>query len=523
MANDNVYSDQPRYGRDVTSLMRRINALEAAVDEDVLSWTYETSFAPSDYPASWPPAEPSGATTAWLLSDGPDPVYRVSIDTDSSGNIYVYDGRSVGCQLGVFPFPGGGGGVLGTASARYGRLRVYSPVWGLLSTQVATYTHVDTSYNTATETISGEEGLLFKNCLRVRSDDEVVLGGAAYRYRGGTQFRMFWVSSGDYFTAAGHVLTGAFDTVFSLFDGGDILVRYIDGAFPSAVTYWRRIDGGDGSVVATYAALLSGTAAARSQRDPDNDVFYFISADPDYVWARYSAAMALDTDQIAFSIGANTTPKTAAFDALGDWLVGFDGSRARLYAADDGDYQSFGDFASDAGYSTTVGLDAAMHGDSVFLCAARIGTPGDLVHAYSLGLRTYDQTDFKRYDAAGVGTSLGTPDAGGSVPGLEDLVTYNAAVHAFHLRDLRSAVEAVAPYYENDATSTPWNFDDGDTANNLYRIAMGDRSDYGATGGARFIWTREVEDMHDSPTYDIDVGEVAECVRVLENDSTVIA
>lgn len=124
------------------------------------------------------------------------------------------------------------------------------------------------------------------------------------------------------------------------------------------------------------------------------------------------------------------------------------------------------------------------------------------------------ETEFYRYDFTGNGVSLGTPDGGVSIPALDGIDL--AAVHAFHIRDLRIAVENVAPYYENGTTLAAWNFDDGDDDDNLYYNAMGDRTDYGATGGARYIWTREVADMHDTPTYDIDVGEIDECVTLLE-------
>jgi len=61
----------------------------------------------------------------------------------------------------------------------------------------------------------------------------------------------------------------------------------------------------------------------------------------------------------------------------------------------------------------------------------------------------------------------------------------------------------------------PFNWTSG-SADNLYRIAMGDRTAYGATGGIRYTWTRTLAQMLGAAPYDIDIGEVHECVRVLK-------
>ena len=45
---------------------------------------------------------------------------------------------------------------------------------------------------------------------------------------------------------------------------------------------------------------------------------------------------------------------------------------------------------------------------------------------------------------------------------------------------------------------------------------MGDGSAYGTTPGQR-IWRRSVGDMADTPPYDIDLGEVYECLRPLKD------
>jgi len=45
---------------------------------------------------------------------------------------------------------------------------------------------------------------------------------------------------------------------------------------------------------------------------------------------------------------------------------------------------------------------------------------------------------------------------------------------------------------------------------------MGDRTKYGARGGAKYDWTRTPQDMGGTPTYDIDIGEIRECITTLQ-------
>jgi len=121
-----------------------------------------------------------------------------------------------------------------------------------------------------------------------------------------------------------------------------------------------------------------------------------------------------------------------------------------------------------------------------------------------------DQTEWLAYKRDGTTESLGTPDAGVSVPALDalDLGQKNAQVEPQHLVDMRGAIETLAPYYGYDWTPS--------STGNLYYNAMGDRTAYGASGGARYDWTRTREEMLYTPTYDIDIGEIHECVQVLK-------
>lgn len=133
----------------------------------------------------------------------------------------------------------------------------------------------------------------------------------------------------------------------------------------------------------------------------------------------------------------------------------------------------------------------------------------------------YDlQSTFYAYGASNK-VSLGTPDGGVSVPALNGLTSNNAIVAANHITDMRTAIQAIvaAGHYKNPATHVAYNWTNG-SPNNLYYVAMGDRTKYGATGGAGYTWTRTLAQMANTYTYDIDIGEIYECVETLKNAET---
>jgi len=113
--------------------------------------------------------------------------------------------------------------------------------------------------------------------------------------------------------------------------------------------------------------------------------------------------------------------------------------------------------------------------------------------------------------------SLGTPDGGIHVPADNALCSAGAALVPNHILDMRAAVERIVSYHywKNAATHQPYNWT-ASSPDNLYFIAMGNRTRYGATGGARYTWTRTLAQMPGTAPYDMDIGEVYECVRVLK-------
>jgi hypothetical protein len=83
-----------------------------------------------------------------------------------------------------------------------------------------------------------------------------------------------------------------------------------------------------------------------------------------------------------------------------------------------------------------------------------------------------------------------------------------------HITDMRTAIEELAEFYINADTGAPFNWTDEDE-DNLYFKAMGDRTKYGATGGAKYDWTR-IPLSGAGALRDIDIGEVFECIELLE-------
>jgi hypothetical protein len=138
-----------------------------------------------------------------------------------------------------------------------------------------------------------------------------------------------------------------------------------------------------------------------------------------------------------------------------------------------------------------------------------------------------EQTTWYGYQDA-TKESLGAPNGGVSVPADNALCTAFSGQGAdlvwAHIYDMRHAIEIMLfannsdRHFKNPATGNPynWQYDDPD---NLWYVAMGDRTKYGATGGALYTWTR-VYDWGGAPTdatvYDIDIGEIYECVATLE-------
>jgi sugar lactone lactonase YvrE len=187
-----------------------------------------------------------------------------------------------------------------------------------------------------------------------------------------------------------------------------------------------------------------------------------------------------------------------------------DFTRGKLMA-----FSSSGDFLYEA--ANTAGLhgyqDVHLSStDKLYICDNNPSDDDRFVYVYEL-----DQNGFFAYLKDDTKVSLGTPDGGVAIPSLGglDQTENNASIAPNHILDMRAAIEGIAPQFKNGATGNAFNWTDA-SADNLYFVAMGDRTAYGATGGAAYDWTRDETAMIDTYTYDIDIGEIEETTALLE-------
>lgn len=101
------------------------------------------------------------------------------------------------------------------------------------------------------------------------------------------------------------------------------------------------------------------------------------------------------------------------------------------------------------------------------------------------------QTEWESFKRDNTAESLGTPDAGVSVPDLEALTDTetDAIVASEFIIRMRAALRVIAPFFLAPS-GLRWHLAGTDDDENLYLAAMGDRTAYGATGGERLTWTR---------------------------------
>lgn len=91
-------------------------------------------------------------------------------------------------------------------------------------------------------------------------------------------------------------------------------------------------------------------------------------------------------------------------------------------------------------------------------------------------------------------TSMGTPDSGVAVPDLERLAQSGVIKSPLHITQMREALVRLAPFFIAPS-GNPLHLNGTNDPENLYALAMGTRTNYGATGGTRYSWTRALQDM----------------------------
>lgn len=116
---------------------------------------------------------------------------------------------------------------------------------------------------------------------------------------------------------------------------------------------------------------------------------------------------------------------------------------------------------------------------------------------------------------------LYTRESIGTAPDDDALSNANAYAHPQNLTQMRDAVETlvVSKVFLNPATGNPYHINvlgGGDVEDHLiYAALTNSLNDYNTE--PRTYWLRSVGEMENTPMYDIDIGEIYECVRTLED------
>lgn len=202
--------------------------------------------------------------------------------------------------------------------------------------------------------------------------------------------------------------------------------------------------------------------------------------------------------------GELDNPNAIWIDGLGRLFVSDqDNDRVQVFDSSGGFIAEFGTSGSGTGqFDRPLGLSVDSDGYVYVI---------DQLNAKLRVWRNVPQSTFYGYTPTPV--SLGTPDGGSSVPAGDALVTANSLMAAQIIEDIRDAIEALAPFYENVATGAPFNWTDA-SVNNLYFKAV-DPSDYGDSG-SQYDWWRTKAAMYDAIPEARDIGELDDCITLLE-------
>ncbi len=130
------------------------------------------------------------------------------------------------------------------------------------------------------------------------------------------------------------------------------------------------------------------------------------------------------------------------------------------------------------------------------------------------------QREFMGYTTTGP-VSLGTPDGGVAIPDLEALTPsgVGAIKSAAHIIEMREALAGIAPYYIGPSGER-LHLNGSDDDENLYLLAMGDRTKYGATGGARTTWTRSFDQMQNTSVVSVEDAPAYAYICIADHVST---
>jgi len=173
----------------------------------------------------------------------------------------------------------------------------------------------------------------------------------------------------------------------------------------------------------------------------------------------------------------------------------------------------------DTSYAAVTGMDVDPSGDDpVWYCVTpawdgeAVGDPDYWIRA----LTRDSQTESRYYDGATT-HSFGTPDGGVSIPALDGID--GEPIVPYALIQIRDAIEELSNHVGDPSEDDVLSMQQTSAGYaNLLELAVPDRSVYGATGSAtRRSWTVSSGNLPGNPIYDIDIGEVADCVDYIED------
>lgn len=342
------------------------------------------------------------------------------------------------------------------------------------------------------------------------------------------------------FEHVAHADFSGYDDFSNCRPGGDGYIYVLPNQQSSGTRYLFKIDADDLTLADSASVTL--TAGSAGQMDLKNDTIYVVGGNQLLTYdldLTYTGA-ATDTNCLGSiavtSTGVYYRPKLvsstwsiskrdglgeiSSFGSTGSGDGQFLGINSLFVDADSNLW--VGDFGTDSGVSysriqkfNSSGTLLDVYGGKT--SSHLISNLDDLYHdgtnllgaskSSIVGIEVIGtQTEWYSYSIDSKATT-GTPDAGVSVPA-DDSVS--DLLCSEYLQDMRIAVEGVASRFENSVTSNKFDFRSG-SADNLYYIAMGARTDYGATGGAKYIWTRPIESIGGSMCVNGDDGKVYKC------------
>lgn len=174
--------------------------------------------------------------------------------------------------------------------------------------------------------------------------------------------------------------------------------------------------------------------------------------------------------------------------------------RSSMDAPDTDEFIVYGDYGDVAGTGSLV--------PSSMMAVYDINTGNFLRHLPELG--AVSGTEWFAYPTSTTSVSIGT------IPVLSALLDEASMITPQIIIDLRAALITLTPKFTNSITGNPFNTTPG-SADNLYNVAIGNRSVYGDTTGTQYYDYRLTEvQMNNTEVYDLEIGEIWEQLLVLE-------